>query len=79
MTDPHNQPAKDEPDDMFNHYPEIDMGHVHVFLEKCARDRCYICDDDGYRPNGRVCDHVDRTEIAARGIAKVRAALRSHR
>jgi hypothetical protein len=35
---------------------------------------CELCDDDGYRGN-RVCDHVDRSEIAARGSAAVRAAL----
>lgn len=36
---------------------------------------CELCDEDGYRPNGVVCDHVDRTETARAGIAKVRAAL----
>lgn len=38
--------------------------------------RCELCDDDGYRA-GLPCDHVDRTETAARGIAAVRAALAS--
>lgn len=40
-----------------------------------ARANCALCDTDGYRPNGRVCDHVDRTTTAAAGAAKVRAAL----
>lgn len=35
---------------------------------------CPLCDDDGYR-NNRVCDHIDRTAIAKRGIAKCREAL----
>lgn len=35
---------------------------------------CELCDDDGYR-SGVVCDHIDRTETAANGIAKVREAL----
>jgi hypothetical protein len=35
---------------------------------------CGMCDDDGYR-GGTVCDHQDRSEIAARGSAAVRAAL----
>lgn len=35
---------------------------------------CELCDDDGYRGN-RVCDHVDRTDIAKRGMTAVRAVL----
>ncbi|CPR79423.1 hypothetical protein [Mycobacteroides abscessus] len=35
---------------------------------------CDICNDEGYN-GGRVCDHVDRTQTARDGIAKVRAAL----
>lgn len=35
---------------------------------------CQLCDDEGYHAN-RVCDHIDRTQTAADGIAKVRAAL----
>lgn len=35
---------------------------------------CTLCDNEGYRPAG-VCDHLDRTHIAAAGIARVRAAL----
>jgi hypothetical protein len=38
-------------------------------------DNCQLCDDVGYRPSGAVCDHVDRTATAARGIAACRAAL----
>jgi hypothetical protein len=40
-----------------------------------AIDNCSLCDHDGYRPNGAVCDHIDRTDIARRGMEKVRAAL----
>lgn len=35
---------------------------------------CTLCDDDGYR-GLRVCDHIDRTETTARGMAAVRAAI----
>lgn len=35
---------------------------------------CGLCDDDGYR-GSTVCDHVDRTEVAQRGIAAVRARM----
>lgn len=35
---------------------------------------CELCDDDGYRGTA-VCDHQDHTAAAARGMAKVRAAL----
>ena len=44
-------------------------------LDPAARARCTLCDDEGYRPNGYICDHVDRSEIAKRGMEKVRAAL----
>ena len=36
--------------------------------------RCGLCDSDGYR-GGQVCDHVDHTEAAKRGMAMVRAAM----
>lgn len=36
---------------------------------------CGLCDDDGYTATHSVCDHVDRTDTNARGMAKVRAAL----
>jgi hypothetical protein len=35
---------------------------------------CELCDEDGYR-GARVCDHVDRTETAARGHELVQAEL----
>lgn len=36
---------------------------------------CGLCDDEGYRGTV-VCDHIDRTEIVARGMTKVRTALK---
>jgi hypothetical protein len=36
---------------------------------------CGLCDSKGYTGSARVCDHVDRREIAARGSALVRAEL----
>lgn len=35
---------------------------------------CGLCDDEGYH-GAQVCDHVDRSETAARGAALVREAL----
>jgi hypothetical protein len=35
---------------------------------------CGLCDADGYR-GAIVCDHIDRSAVVARGMAKVRAAL----
>ena len=35
---------------------------------------CPLCDDDGYR-GGAMCDHVDHTPAAKRGMAAVRAAM----
>jgi hypothetical protein len=43
-------------------------------LTRKAIDACDRCDEDGYR-NGVVCDHVNRSDIAARGAAACRAAL----
>lgn len=42
----------------------------------CAIAECELCDDDGIRGGMHVCDHVDYAAIAARGMAKVRAALK---
>ena len=36
---------------------------------------CPMCDEDGYKPSGYVCDHVDRTGVRERGMTKVHAAL----
>jgi hypothetical protein len=36
---------------------------------------CKLCDMSGYRPNGLVCDHVNRIKIAERGIRECRRAL----
>lgn len=53
------------------HHPDDDTAH----LTRAAIANCALCDGDGYRPTGPVCDHVDRTATAKAGIAKVRAAL----
>jgi hypothetical protein len=45
-------------------------------LTPAAVANCTICDTDGYRPNGTVCDHIDRSATAKAGIAKCRDALR---
>ncbi len=37
---------------------------------------CHLCDEKGYRALGVVCDHVDRRETHARGMALVREELR---
>lgn len=39
-----------------------------------AIGRCDLCDSDGYR-GGMVCDHIDHTEAAKRGMAMVRKAM----
>lgn len=36
---------------------------------------CDLCDADGYR-NFHVCDHVDHSAAAARGMALIRSVLR---
>lgn len=47
-------------------------------LTRAAITACGLCDDDGYRGH-QVCDHIDRAETTAAGIAAVRAALRKPR
>lgn len=39
-----------------------------------AVEACTLCDSDGYI-GGQVCDHIDHTEAAKRGMAMVRAAM----
>lgn len=46
-----------------------------VFAE-AERSVCDLCDASGYRPNGLVCDHVDRTETVRRGLALCRDVLK---
>lgn len=46
-----------------------------AYLDTGAIDACRLCDELGYRPNGVVCDHVDRAAVANRGSALVRQAL----
>lgn len=45
-------------------------------LAQAARAACDLCDAAGYRPNRIVCDHIDRTEIARRGMALCRDVLK---
>ena len=45
-------------------------------LAPIAIAACAMCDDDGYRPSGVVCDHEDHAAAAARGMAAVRDALK---
>lgn len=44
-------------------------------LKVIARSECGLCDDDGYRPNRLVCDHVNRFKTHTVGMRKVRRAL----
>lgn len=46
--------------------------------KRAAIAECELCDTDGYRGN-RVCDHIDRTAVAARGSAAVREVLAAKR
>lgn len=55
--------------------------HRHTITDQAEARRnqirianCRLCNDDGYR-GATVCDHIDRSSIAARGMARVRAAM----
>lgn len=45
-------------------------------LAEAARAVCDLCDASGYRSNGLVCDHIDRTETVRRGMALCRDVLK---
>ncbi|MGK2904511.1 MAG: hypothetical protein ACSLE7_16905 [Mycobacterium sp.] len=49
---------------------------VRAVLSEMNRRACELCDPDGYRPNRLVCDHIDRTESARRGMALIRDVLK---
>jgi hypothetical protein len=51
---------------------------AYLILKAAAVVECFMCDDEGYRRTV-VCDHVDRTEIVAAGMRKVRSALKLNR
>ena len=36
---------------------------------------CDLCDDDGRKPNGMVCDHIDRRFTNAHGLKNVRETM----
>ena len=36
---------------------------------------CDLCDDDGRKPNGMVCDHIDRRFTAAHGSKQIREQM----
>lgn len=46
-------------------------------IRAIAADQCDLCDDNGYR-NGTVCDHIDHTAAAIRGMAMIRATMGWH-
>jgi hypothetical protein len=50
---------------------------VRAVFAEIERTLCELCDSAGYRPNRIVCDHVDRTEVARRGMALIRDVLRA--
>lgn len=45
-------------------------------LAEAERAVCELCDTSGYRPNGLVCDHVDRIDTVRRGLALCRDVLK---
>lgn len=67
------------PDDLFGIFlydPKPPPQQDQFSFVRAERDLCNLCDANGYRPNGIVCDHIDRTAVAARGIALCRDVLK---
>jgi hypothetical protein len=76
MPDPRDPHAEQRRADRIRAYDDVMVqAHDDAHLDPAEIAACTLCDDQGYRRNGCVCDHVDRTDIAARGMQKVRAAL----
>ena len=42
-------------------------------------NHCRLCNRDGYRPNGYICDHIDHRPAYERGMAAVRSELEASR
>jgi hypothetical protein len=51
------------------------MRAVGIHTDPAAVAGCALCDRLGYRPNGRICDHIDHAEAARRGMAMIREAM----
>lgn len=67
--------------DRYGEPPEDDSGYDREAIRRIAAlaaERaiagCGLCNDDGYR-GSTVCDHIDHTEAAKRGMALVRATM----
>ena len=70
MPDRYGDPT--EPPDLDDAMPDDVWSAQHS--RALAVVNCGLCDDEGYR-GGVVCDHVDRSEVHRRGIARCRAVL----
>ncbi len=54
-------------------------GPTNSHLSVSARLACDLCDDDGYRQNGLVCDHQDHTRAGLVARAQIREMLKKGR
>lgn len=60
-----------------HHAALSETAHAQAAARAAAIENCRLCDDDGYvhgHPT-RVCDHTDRTQTNARGMAALRAEM----
>ena len=54
--------------------PAVDDSETAHRLRAQAIAECDLCDHEGTR-NGFACDHIDHRPAAARGMARIRAAM----
>ena len=52
----------------------LDRRETNQMLAGAATASCPLCDDDGYR-GARVCDHIDHTAAAKRGMDMIRETM----
>lgn len=55
-------------------YPQAESGREAAEIRALAIANCHLCDANGYR-DGSVCDHIDHTAAAKRGMDMIREAM----
>jgi hypothetical protein len=63
-----------EPPDSDPGYDRDAIARIAALAAERAIAGCDLCDDDGYR-GGAVCDHIDHSHAAKRGMALIRATM----
>lgn len=74
MRDPY-EPYGGQPDHAHGFTAQDLDGRTPAEQRAAAIAACHLCDPDGYRTGGTVCDHIDHAAIAERHRAEIAAQL----